>query len=103
MFIVFEGGDGSGKTVQSKTLYERLLKNKFNTLYTREPGETLFGQLLRQMLSHPDLGLPVLNKDLKQFVLMEPPMSDYTLSDVILQTAAPRSELLFFLFLKLVF
>ena len=97
MFIVFEGGDGSGKTVQSKTLYEKLKKKKYNVLYTREPGETLFGKLLRQMLSHPDLGQPVINEELKQFVLMEPPVSDYTLSDVILQTAAPRSELLFFL------
>ena len=96
LFIVFEGGDGSGKTVQSKLLYERLVEEKYNVIHTQEPGDTLFGQLLRKMLKHPELGEPVLTSESSQLLLMESPTSFPHLQDIILQTAAPRAELLFF-------
>ncbi|MBT3363771.1 MAG: dTMP kinase [Chloroflexi bacterium] len=97
LFIVFEGGDGSGKTVQSKALSERLKKTgKYQVLHTQEPGDTLFGQLLRRVLRHPDLGQPVLKENFPQLMMLEPSLADHALPDVILQTSAPRAELLFF-------
>lgn len=38
MFIVFEGGEGSGKSTQSRLLYQWLVKRSYNVLLTKEPG-----------------------------------------------------------------
>ena len=47
-FILFEGIDGSGKTTQSRILVERLKKEGFPVLLTREPtSENIFGRLAR--------------------------------------------------------
>lgn len=50
MFITFEGPDGSGKTTQSKLLYEYLKKQDKDVLWTREPGGTELGKKLRNIL-----------------------------------------------------
>ena len=39
-FITFEGGENSGKTTQSKMLYEYLLSKGIKAIHTREPGGT---------------------------------------------------------------
>ena len=44
-FIVFEGGEASGKSTQSARLADRL-----GALHTREPGGTAIGRLLREVL-----------------------------------------------------
>src|SRR5262247_4052558 len=49
-FITFEGGDGSGKTTQLKTLENYLRARGRSCLSTREPGGTSLGQLIRQVL-----------------------------------------------------
>lgn len=49
-FISLEGIEGSGKTIQSKLLYEYLIKNGFQTLLTEEPGGTRIGHSIRNML-----------------------------------------------------
>jgi dTMP kinase len=49
-FISFEGIEGSGKSTQSKKLYEFLLNNKFNAILTREPGGTKSSELIREIL-----------------------------------------------------
>ena len=49
-FITFEGGDGSGKTTQLKTLESYLIARGKSCLSTREPGGTLLGELIRQIL-----------------------------------------------------
>ncbi len=98
LFIVFEGGDGSGKTIQSKALTDHLNKlGKYRVLRTQEPGDAMLGQLLRKILKHPDLGQPVLKDNFPQLMMLEPSLTDRALPDVILQTSAPRAELLFFL------
>jgi dTMP kinase len=55
MFIVFEGGDGAGKSTQVAQLNVALLHDGQRAVVTREPGGTLIGHKLRTLLlSHPD-------------------------------------------------
>jgi dTMP kinase len=52
-FIVFEGGEGAGKTTQLEATYRWLtqnLKPGIPIIVTREPGGTELGQQLRQIL-----------------------------------------------------
>lgn len=50
VFIVFEGGEGSGKSTQAKALTDRLRKVGYNVVRTREPGGTQLGDKLRRWL-----------------------------------------------------
>jgi dTMP kinase len=50
VFISFEGGEGSGKSTQTKLLKEWLEKNGETVLLTREPGGTPLGNQLREIL-----------------------------------------------------
>ena len=50
MFIVFEGGDGSGKSTHSRALFRRLRQEGCPALLTREPGGTSLGEALRRLL-----------------------------------------------------
>jgi dTMP kinase len=50
LFITFEGGEGSGKSVQAKALYRRLSQLAVPVLLTREPGGTSFGKRLGRWL-----------------------------------------------------
>ena len=47
-FIVFEGGEGSGKTTQAKALSNKLRRLGFHIVLTHEPGGTLLGNRLRR-------------------------------------------------------
>jgi dTMP kinase len=49
-FITFEGIEGSGKSTQSKKLYEYFLAQKKEAILTREPGGTLAGEKIREIL-----------------------------------------------------
>lgn len=54
-FIVFEGGEGTGKTTQIQLLRERLIQASKEVFITREPGGTdcLIAEKIRQMLKDP--------------------------------------------------
>ena len=39
-FVVFEGIEGSGKSYQSKKLYQSIIKKGIDAVLTREPGGT---------------------------------------------------------------
>ena len=49
-FVVFEGGEGSGKSTQAKMLANRLRRLGFSIVLTHEPGGTLLGNKLRRWL-----------------------------------------------------
>ncbi len=49
-FITFEGGEGSGKTTQSKKLYQYLIDNNFSAIWTREIGGTELGEKIRDLI-----------------------------------------------------
>ena len=50
LFITFEGGEGSGKSVQAKVLFRRLSDLAVPVLLTHEPGGTPFGEKLGHWL-----------------------------------------------------
>ena len=50
IFIVFEGGEGSGKSTQARRLYRRLRRESYPALLTHEPGGTAFGERVRRIL-----------------------------------------------------
>ncbi len=50
LFITFEGGEGCGKSVQSKRLYRRLSKLAIPVLLTHEPGVTALGKRITRLL-----------------------------------------------------
>ena len=50
LFITFEGGDGSGKTTQSKRLHLYLKSKNIPCIWTREPGGTNIAELIRDVM-----------------------------------------------------
>ncbi len=49
-FIVFEGIEGSGKSYQSKKLYQSLKKKGLNVLLSREPGGSPSAEKIRNLI-----------------------------------------------------
>lgn len=54
LFLSLEGGDGVGKSTQSRLLGEWLTGLGLPVVLTREPGGTELGQVLRQAVLHGD-------------------------------------------------
>jgi len=50
LFITFEGGEGSGKSLQARALYRRLSKLAIPALLTHEPGVTPLGKKIARWL-----------------------------------------------------
>ena len=44
LFITFEGGEGSGKSIQAKALFKKLTGKSIPAVLTQEPGGTPFGK-----------------------------------------------------------
>ena len=54
LFIVMEGPDGSGKTTQINLLKEYLEEAGYECLITREPGGTVIGEEVRELILNPE-------------------------------------------------
>ncbi|MFY9589458.1 dTMP kinase [Rickettsia endosymbiont of Halotydeus destructor] len=54
-FITFEGGEGCGKSTQSKMLHQYLLSKNVPVVLTREIGGTGVAEKMRDILIHEDL------------------------------------------------
>lgn len=55
-FITFEGGEGSGKSTQSKLLVEYLKQQNIEVIHTREPGGTDGAEAIRSLLVNGEIG-----------------------------------------------
>lgn len=55
-FIVFEGGDGVGKTTQVRLLCDWLVRTARPHLQTFEPGDSVAGGQIRRILLDPETG-----------------------------------------------
>lgn len=56
VFVCFEGGEGSGKSTQSRLLAEWLEGQGCSVLLTFEPGDTGVGKELRRIVLSPETG-----------------------------------------------
>ena len=56
LFVCFEGGDGAGKSTQSRALAEWLTGLGHEVVLTFEPGGTDVGQELRRIVLSPETG-----------------------------------------------
>jgi dTMP kinase len=54
LFITFEGSEGCGKTTHSKLVYDSLVSEGIDCVFTREPGGTKLGEGIRALLLHSD-------------------------------------------------
>jgi dTMP kinase len=54
VLIAFEGGEGSGKSTQARLLAEALIKANHAVHVTHEPGATVAGRKIRDLLLHHD-------------------------------------------------
>ena len=52
-FVVFEGGEGAGKSTQARLLAQALRERGIEVLLTREPGGTAGAEGIRQLLLDP--------------------------------------------------
>jgi dTMP kinase len=52
VFLSFEGGEGSGKSVQAGALHDALTKRGREVVLTREPGGTAAGERIREIVLH---------------------------------------------------
>jgi dTMP kinase len=50
LFVTFEGPDGSGKSTQIQRVSERLKRENYEVVVTREPGGTTIGERIRDVL-----------------------------------------------------
>ena len=56
VFVCFEGGEGAGKSTQSRLLREWLVARGYPALLTFEPGDTRVGRELRRIVLDPATG-----------------------------------------------
>jgi dTMP kinase len=56
VFVCLEGGEGSGKSTQSRLLSEALTAAGLTVLLTFEPGDTVVGRELRRIVLSPETG-----------------------------------------------
>ena len=56
LFVCFEGGDGAGKSTQSRLLRDWLVEQGRTVLLTFEPGDTEVGKELRRIVLDPATG-----------------------------------------------
>ena len=52
LFVSFEGGEASGKSMQAKRLAESLERDGHDVVLTREPGGTALGERIRDIVLH---------------------------------------------------
>lgn len=64
VFLTLEGGEGTGKTTQLRLLGERLRARGRDVLDTREPGGTILGARLRELLVRSSDDPPVPTSEL---------------------------------------
>lgn len=56
LFVVFEGGDGVGKSTQVQRLVDHLTAAGHEVIRTHEPGDSLAGKEIRRIVLSPETG-----------------------------------------------
>ena len=87
VFVCFEGGEGSGKTTQSRLLSEWLRGEGYRVLLTFEPGDTAVGKELRRIVLSPETGTL---SDRTEALLYAADKAEHV--DTVVQPALDRGE-----------
>lgn len=66
LLIAFEGIDGSGKTTVSRRLWTWLNENGNETVWLREPGDSIWGKKIRDLANHKE-SIPI-EEELNYFI-----------------------------------
>src|SRR5215207_3801292 len=53
-FIVFDGGEGCGKSTQARLAREKLEMSNISVLPVHDPGATRIGEMIRAILLNPE-------------------------------------------------
>ncbi|KAA1428239.1 dTMP kinase [Nocardioides antri] len=56
VFVCLEGGEGSGKSTQSRLLRDALVAQGYDVRLTFEPGDTVVGKEVRRIVLSPETG-----------------------------------------------
>ncbi|HRZ87474.1 MAG TPA: dTMP kinase [bacterium] len=54
LFITFEGVEGCGKSTQAQLLFDHLRERGYTVFITREPGGTMVGKKIRELVLHKE-------------------------------------------------
>jgi dTMP kinase len=84
LFITFEGGEGCGKSTQSRLLYNRLKKQGIPTLLIHEPGITALGKQVTKLLKW--------SKDIKISPLAELLLFNVSRAQLVTEVIKPNLE-----------
>lgn len=68
LFITFEGCEGSGKSTQSRLLFDWLQENNIDAILTREPGGTKTAEVIRNLLLDSTIKLEMYSQLLLHYV-----------------------------------
>lgn len=82
LFISFEGCEGSGKSTQSKLLYEALTSFGLKAILTREPGGTSSAEEVRKLLLNKEIKLEPTSQLLLHFVARNEHVHDVILPNL---------------------
>ena len=88
-FITFEGSEGCGKTTQIETLAKALEAQGKTVLITREPGGTLIGEKIRNLLQDPSYKNEI--SDMAELLLFSASRAELIASRI--QPALKRGEI----------
>ncbi len=95
--VVFEGGEGAGKTTQVKTLYGRLCQAGVSAKMLREPGGTPTGESIRDLVTVPREVLRVLGRHQNRNRPSPPSPDSQLLTPDLWSPLGPEAELLLFM------
>jgi dTMP kinase len=87
VFVCFEGGEGSGKSTQSRRLHDWLSAEGCSVLLTFEPGDTEVGRELRRIVLDPATGAL---SDRTEVLLYAADKAEHV--DTVVQPALDRGE-----------
>lgn len=81
-FITLDGIDGAGKTTQLNVIKQWFEQKQLPVIFTREPGGTVLGEQLRQLLLDPATQISLRTETLLMFAARQQHLEDFILPNL---------------------